>query len=116
MTQNDPGATHALQSTSAQTPGLLRDLRFVLLLIMGGGHSYIFTGWEIAYPLIARLPADESGENWTTADIGLTFLVGSVGLMLYSLAFYPALTKRLSVIRLWCWSMTLALPVLTVFP
>mmetsp|Transcript_35577 Transcript_35577/g.80346 ORF Transcript_35577/g.80346 Transcript_35577/m.80346 type:complete len:533 (+) Transcript_35577:148-1746(+) len=116
LATNGATSPNGVNAAPARKRGLLGDFRFVLLLIMGGGHSYVFTGWEISYPLIARLPPEIMGENWTTADIGLTFLVGSVGLMLYSLAVYPSAAKKLSLIRLWCWSAVLPLLTMAAFP
>jgi len=95
---------------------LLHDTNFLLLLIMGGGHSYVFTGWEIIYPLFARLPLEERGEQWTAAQIGVTFMMGSIGLCLYSLACYPFIAQRLPFIRLWCISWVAPLLVMPAFP
>jgi len=95
------GATGTVASSDGPPPLLLRQGRFLLLLAMGGGHSYVFTGWELGYPLLARLPSDEGGEAWTTAQIGLTFLVGSVGLMSYCFFLYPVLAERIPVLSLW---------------
>ncbi|CAK0887656.1 unnamed protein product, partial [Prorocentrum cordatum] len=95
---------------------LLHDVNFLLLLVMGGGHSYVFTGWEIVYPLIARLPLEERGEQWTAADIGVTFLMGSFFLCLYSLACYPRIAQRLPIVRFWCLSLVAPLLVMPAFP
>mmetsp|Transcript_29675 Transcript_29675/g.84903 ORF Transcript_29675/g.84903 Transcript_29675/m.84903 type:complete len:546 (+) Transcript_29675:131-1768(+) len=97
-------------------PSLLRDWSFILLLLMGGGHSYVFTGWEIVYPLLARVPASNGGEEWTTASIGITFLMGSVWLMVYSLLVYPRIAKKLKVIRIWIYSAFAPLLAFVVFP
>lgn len=97
---------------STPKPGLLRDGNFILLLLMGGGHSYIFTGWEIAYPLMARLPSSVGGEQWSTSSVGITFLSGSLFLMLYSLFVYPPVAKKMKVIRIWIYS---ALPPLLAY-
>mmetsp|Transcript_32070 Transcript_32070/g.92127 ORF Transcript_32070/g.92127 Transcript_32070/m.92127 type:complete len:529 (-) Transcript_32070:122-1708(-) len=95
---------------------LLRKRRFLMLLAMGGGHSYVFTGWELVYPLLAREPRAQGGEEWRTSDIGFTFLVGSVGLMLYSLFVYPKLAKRMSVLHLWIYQWGLPLLAMPAFP
>jgi len=100
----------------AATPPLLRSRRFLLLLAMGGGHSYVFTGWELVYPLLARLQPCMGGEAWSTSEVGLTFLMGSLGLMCYSLLLYPRLAKRIPVLRLWVWQWALPLLVLPAFP
>jgi len=99
----------------AATP-LLRKRRFLLLMLMGGGHSYVFTGWELVYPLLARLQESEGGESWATSQIGLTFLVGSLGLMPYSLFVYPKLAKRTSVLRLWIFQWGLPILAMPTFP
>lgn len=80
---------------------LLRQARFRYLLFMAGGHAYCFTGWELVYPLLARMSPERGGEGWDTRHIGLTFLVGSAGLMLWSLAIYPRIAKRVSLAKLW---------------
>ncbi|CAK0811309.1 unnamed protein product [Prorocentrum cordatum] len=95
---------------------LLRDANFLLLLVMGGGHSYVFTGWEIAYPLLARLPAVQRGEQWTAAQIGVAFLAGSCGLCAYCLALYPRIARRVPVVRIWLFSWVAPLLVLPAFP
>lgn len=95
---------------------LLRDTNFLLLLVMGGGHSYVFTGWEIVYPLLARLPTEQLGEQWTAAQIGVTFLTGSCGLCMYCLALYPRIARRVPVVRIWILSWVAPLCVLPAFP
>jgi MFS family permease len=95
---------------------LLRDANFRLLLVMSGGHSYVFMGWEVVYPLAARLPLDQHGQQWTAAQIGVTFLVGSFCLCMYSLACYPRVARRLPVVRLWCLSWVPPLLIMPAFP
>jgi len=95
---------------------LFRDPAFLLLLINAGGHSYVFTGWELVYPLLARVSKEAGGEAWSTAHIGVTFLVGSVGLMIYSLAIYPKLAKKMPVMRLWIWSWVYPAIIFPLFP
>merc|ERR1712190_569275 len=73
----------------------------VILLIMVAGHSYVFTGWEVGYPLLAR--NDDFGA-WTSAMIGITFLVGSVGLLVHTLFTYPAMAKSMGLNAVWTWS------------
>jgi len=98
------------------SPSLLRNFAFVLLLIVGGGHSYVFTGWEITYPLIARIPAENFGEDWSTAQVGVTFLMGSFALMLYSLFIFPFIASRVRVIRIWILSWVLPVIAIPLFP
>lgn len=100
-------------TSSVASPSLLKDATFVLLLVMGGGHSFIFTGWEIGFPLVARLKHEVSGEQWSTAHIGVTFLIGSFGLMFFSLCLYPKLVKRYAKTTVWIWSW---LPALVTMP
>jgi len=95
---------------------LLREPRFILLLVMAGGHSYIFTGWELVYPLFARLHAEAGGEEWLTSDIGLTFLFGSVGLMSYCLLVYPRVAKLMPIINLWIWQWVPPIFIMPLFP
>jgi MFS family permease len=105
-----------LKSEGAPGQPLLRDKNFILLLIMGGGHSYVFTGWEVVYPLFARLPAEWAGQEWQAADIGVTFFVGSCGLCLYSLLLYPMIADRLAITRVWYLSWIVPLIVFPIFP
>jgi len=112
------GRSGAVKSGSqpSDSKNLLKDSRFLLLLIVGGGHSFTFTGWELAYPLVARVPADDDGEGWSTAEIGITFLVGSVGLMTYSLLLYPRIVRKVTVIRVWVYSWIIPLLIYPSFP
>lgn len=96
--------------------GLLRQTSFLLLMIMCGGHSYVYTGWELAFPLLARLPTQDGGEHTSPAAIGWTFLVGSVGLMIYTLSMYPKLVAQHSPLRVWKYSVALPVPVIIFFP
>lgn len=113
--RNAPARTESSIDEHKGQP-LLHDANFLLLLVMGGGHSYVFTGWEIVYPLTARLPLEELGEQWTAAKIGVTFLMGSFFLCLYSLACYPRIAQRLPIVRLWCISWVAPLLVMPAFP
>eukprot|EP00927_Polykrikos_kofoidii_P045192 TRINITY_DN3909_c0_g1_i3.p1 TRINITY_DN3909_c0_g1~~TRINITY_DN3909_c0_g1_i3.p1 ORF type:complete len:530 (-),score=70.21 TRINITY_DN3909_c0_g1_i3:39-1556(-) len=95
---------------------LLTDPTFLLVLIMGGGHSSVFTGWELAYPLFARLKHEVGGEQWSTAQIGVTFLVGSFGLMFYSLGIFPRLSKGRSQTSIWIGSWVAACLIMPLAP
>jgi predicted MFS family arabinose efflux permease len=95
---------------------LLKDKRFILVMSMAWGHAYVFTGWETGYPTLAELSADSSGEDWSTADVGVTFLVGGVSLVAYNTFLYSWMVSRFSVIRLWIWSWVLPLIQLAVLP
>jgi len=101
---------------SSRVRRLLREAKFILLLVMAGGHSYIFTGWELVYPLFARLHVEAGGEEWLTSDIGLTFLVGSIGLMSYSLLVYPKMAKLMPTIHLWIWQWVPPIVIMPLFP
>lgn len=72
---------------------LSKDEYFVYFFLMVLGHSYVFTGWEVGYPLLAR---NVSGESWTPSMIGLTFFIGSVGLLLHTLFFASLLNLCLA--------------------
>jgi len=111
-------APHLAGKTSLPraSTGLMRNFNFVLLLIVGGGHSYVFTGWEITYPLIARIPAENFGEDWSTAQVGVTFLMGSFALMLYSLVIFPWIASKVRVIRIWILSWVLPIFIIPFFP
>jgi len=82
----------------------------------GGGHSYVLLGWELVYPLLARLRRSAGGEAWGTPEIGCTFLVGSVGLVLYSLLLFPRLAARTGIARLWMCHWALPLLAMPAFP
>jgi hypothetical protein len=92
---------------------LFEDGSIVYFLIMVAGHSYVFTGWEVGYPLLAR---DHHLEDWTSAMIGFTFLVGSVGLLLHTLFTYPITVKKLGLKGVWSWSWIGCIFVLITFP
>jgi len=95
---------------------LLKDRRFVLLLLMAWGHSYVFTGWETVYPTFAEMSASSLGEEWSTRRVGLTFLAGGICLVLYNTLLYAWMVSKFTVIRLWIWSWILPLIPLAVFP
>lgn len=95
---------------------MLKDRRFLLILSMAWGHAYVFTGWETGYPTLAGLSADSFGEDWSTADVGVTFLVGGVALVAYNTFLYSWMVSRFTVIRLWIWSWVPPLIQLAVMP
>jgi MFS family permease len=95
---------------------LLKDKRFIIVLAMAWGHSYVFTGWETVYPTLAELPADSLGEDWSTARVGVTFLAGGIALVLFNMFLYSWMVSRFTVIRLWIWSWILPLIPLALFP
>lgn len=103
------------ESKGSNQNALLQQRNFKLLLLMAGGHSYIFTGWELVYPLIAREDTEHGGEHWNTKQIGFTFLVGSIGLMLWSLAVYPKLAKAMDLPKLWVMLWVLPIAVMPLF-
>lgn len=103
-------------SRAASEQGLMSKAPFLLLMIMGGGHSYVFTGWELAYPLLARVKRSDGGQGWASDQIGVTFMVGSIGLVIYSMIIFPKLVKRLSALRAWIWSWCLPVVLLPLFP
>jgi hypothetical protein len=91
----------AVDGPTKKRGGMWRDVGFLTRLLMAGCHSYIFSGWELAYPLLAKLSISDGGEAWTTSQIGITFLVGSVGLMIWCNFLYERLKLRLGVELLW---------------
>lgn len=97
-------------STKVSTFG---DSRIVLLLIMVAGHSYVFTGWETGYPLLARR---DDLENWTSSQIGITFLVGSSFLLMHTLFTYAHLVKSIGLNSIWCWSWVVCIIMMLAFP
>mmetsp|Transcript_97785 Transcript_97785/g.169347 ORF Transcript_97785/g.169347 Transcript_97785/m.169347 type:complete len:478 (+) Transcript_97785:48-1481(+) len=110
------GLTLSPGSRAASKEGLMNKVPFLLLLVMGGGHSYVFTGWELSYPLLARVKRSDGGQGWVSDQIGVTFMVGSIGLVIYSMAIYPKLVKRVSALRAWIWSWCLPVILLPLFP
>jgi len=95
---------------------LLKDRRFIMVLFMAWGHSYVFTGWETVYPTFAELPVDSWGEGWSTAHVGVTFLAGGIALAVYNLCLFSWMVSKLTAIRLWIWSWILPLIPLLVLP
>jgi MFS family permease len=95
---------------------MLKDRRFILVLSMAWGHSYVFTGWETVYPTFAELSAKSLGEDWSTVHVGLTFLAGGIALVVYNTFLYAWMVSKFTVIRLWIWSWILPLIPLAVFP
>jgi len=94
---------------------LLRERSFKYFLVMVAGHSFVFTGWEVGYPLFAR-DTTGLGEAWSTQMIGVTFVVGSTGLMLSTLFCYSAVEKRIGLSSIWLCSWILALIAIPLFP
>lgn len=92
---------------------LFTDSSIIDFLIMVAGHSYVFTGWEVGYPLLAR---SSSLEDWNSARIGITFLVGSVGLLLHTLFTYPTMVKNMGLSAIWSWSWIACVVVISSFP
>jgi len=102
---------------STQVAGKITEMKpLMVLLVMAGGHSYVYTGWELAYPLLAGMGTGVEGENWSPADIGSTFMVGSIGLMSFSLLGFAVAARRVGLIRLWVISWCIATTVLFTFP
>jgi hypothetical protein len=106
----------AVTSNPSGGLGLVRDTSFLLLLILGGGHSFVFTGWEHVYPLLASIPRDRDGEAWSSAQVGVTFLMGSFTLMFFSLLVYPAISKKVPKIWIWTFSWIPPVVIMPVFP
>jgi MFS family permease len=109
----------AADASSAQVAGskghgLSQVNTFRFLLIMVAGHSFVFTGWEVGYPLFAR--DTKIGMSWSSQDIGLTFLVGSAGLMLYTLFGFKTIEKYISLDNIWLWSWVPSLIAMPLFP
>jgi len=95
------------------SPGLLGDRAFRYLLIMYMGHSFVFTGWQVGYPLFAK---DVPGLGWSVPEIGFTFFVGSGGLVLYSLLLLRPLEKRFGLNSLWFYSWLPSIAAMLMFP
>lgn len=95
---------------------LSKDRRYIMVLFMAWGHSYVFTGWETVYPTFAELPANALGEGWSTAHVGVTFLAGGIVLAVYNIFLFSWMVSKLTVIRLWIWSWVLPLIPLAVLP
>jgi len=110
------GSTSSSSSPVDGGLGLLKDGSFLMLLTLAGGHSYVFTGWEQAYPLLAGIPKTQRGEDWSTDQVGVTFLIGSIALMTFSLFVYPAIAKKVPKIQIWLYSWTPPLILFTIFP
>jgi hypothetical protein len=90
----------------------------VYFLTMVAGHSYVFTGWEVGYPLLARATDQEGflGEAWTSQMIGCTFLVGSLGLLLHTLLTYRKVVDCIGLSALWTASWIVSILVIVFFP
>jgi len=94
-------------------PSIFDDTAIRATLVIAAGHSFIFTGWEVGYPVIARL---QSLEGWSTSQIGVTFLVGSVVLVFHTLITYPMCVQRFGISGVWLSSWAVCLVVLLTFP
>jgi len=106
----------APESQSPKTTSLLKDKRFLLVLLTAWGHSYVFTGWETVYPTFAGVSGASGGEEWSPARVGGTFLAGGIALIAYNLWMYPWLVSKFTVVRVWIWSWMPPLVMLAVFP
>lgn len=100
-----------LEVTSKEV-SLFGHVSIIHLLIMVAGHSYVFTGFQVGYPLFAR----NSLEAWTSTRIGVAFLIGSVGLLFHTIFTYPAMVKRMGLSTFWSWSWIVCIIVLITFP
>lgn len=98
------------------TTKLSTDRGFLLVMVMAWGHSYVFTGWETIYSTLAELDASDLGEDWSTTQVGVNFLVGGIALVTYNVLVYTWLASAVTVRRLWVWSWALPIVVLMVFP
>jgi len=98
------------------TTNLFTDRGFLLVMVMAWGHSYVFTGWETIYSTLAELDSSLLGEDWTTTEVGINFLVGGIALVTYNLLAYTRLASAVTVRRLWVWSWALPVVVFMVFP
>jgi len=98
------------------TTNLSTDRGFLLVMVMAWGHSYVFAGWETIYSTLAELDASELGEDWSTTQVGVNFLVGGIALVTYNQLVYTWLASAVTVRRLWVWSWALPIVVLMVFP
>jgi hypothetical protein len=93
---------------------ITNDRSMLYLFAMVAGHSFVFTGWEVGYPIMARKHI--GGESWTPSMIGITFLVGSAGLFLHTLFTFPIAVKELGLGKIWWNSWVICIIVLMAFP
>lgn len=102
-----------LRRQSSREVRLVDQSAMVYYFLMVSGHSYVFTGWEVGYPLLAR---NKQLQGWTTSMIGITFLVGSVGLLLHTLFSYPILVRTMGLGAVWSSSWIICIGVICMFP
>lgn len=95
---------------------LLRNSSFLMLLLSGGICSYVWVGWEVAYPLLARQSQEDGGEGWNSPAIGWTFFAGSVALVIWSAAVIPFMLRRCSMMQLYGVQWALSVVTLVCFP
>mmetsp|Transcript_34948 Transcript_34948/g.62907 ORF Transcript_34948/g.62907 Transcript_34948/m.62907 type:complete len:481 (+) Transcript_34948:70-1512(+) len=102
-----------LRRQSSREVKLSDDMSMIYYMLMVSGHSYVFTGWEVGYPLLAR---NKELQGWSSAMIGITFLVGSIGLLLHTLFSYPIMVRSWGLGSVWSSSWLICIVVLIVFP
>eukprot|EP00746_Dinoflagellata_sp_MGD_P086716 gnl/MRDRNA2_/MRDRNA2_34349_c0_seq1.p1 gnl/MRDRNA2_/MRDRNA2_34349_c0~~gnl/MRDRNA2_/MRDRNA2_34349_c0_seq1.p1 ORF type:complete len:466 (+),score=47.08 gnl/MRDRNA2_/MRDRNA2_34349_c0_seq1:88-1485(+) len=103
----------SLRSKQSNEVVLFSSISIMCFLVMAAGHSYVFTGWEVGYPLLAR---NRALEAWCSARIGVTFLIGSVCLLFHTLFTYRPMVKRMGLHSVWKWSWILCILALAMFP
>jgi len=103
----------SLRRQKSDEVDLFRYSSVIYTLIMTAGHSYVFTGWEVGYPLLARNP---NLEAWSSEMIGVTFLIGSICLLLHTVFTYPVMVKKLGLNAVWSWSWIVCIVMLITFP
>jgi MFS family permease len=90
---------------------LFGERSIIYFLAMVTGHSFVFTGWEVGYPLLAR-----NLEAWNSPMIGNTFLVGGLGLLLHTLFTYPIMVKKIGLSAIWTSSWMICIVIVLMFP
>jgi hypothetical protein len=103
----------SLRAQRSNKVALLHDPCVIQFLVMVAGHSYVVSGWEVGYPLLAR---NYFYEAWPSARIGIAFLIGSIGLLFHTLFTYPAMVKKMGLCMVWSWSWVVSIIVLIMFP
>lgn len=103
----------SLRSRQSNEVVLFSSIPLMCFLVMAAGHSYVFTGWEVGYPLLAR---NNTLEGWCSARIGFTFLIGSVFLLFHTLFTYRPMVKRMGLHSVWNRSWILCILALAMFP
>jgi len=102
------------EGEDGSSTGLLGERVFRYLLIMFMGHSFVFTGWEVGYPIFAR--DFVIGEGWGTQEIGISFVAGGAGLVLYSQFLLRPIEKRIGLHSLWFYSWLPPIAAMLTFP